>query len=255
MRIPRSYVARYSQALNAISGRARVQLEAALMQVDYTMDAAAVREAVAAIMRLYCGASSKLAARLAKDFYDGLRAQFGVQDGYEAEMYDVYNPDATDGAVRAFMQAIVEGKAAEAVINLCIGRLGYEVNRSANVCVARNASADPRRPQWARIPMGAETCDFCLMLASRGFAYWSEDTASHTHGNCDCRVVPSWDRSPEAEGYDPRALYDEWQAWIDAKADERADRNGTTASEERQKIMRRYSEASKRAKARRKAGR
>lgn len=193
MRVPRSYVENYSRALNAVSDRARSQLAAALMQVDYTMDVAAIREAVAAIMRLYCGVSSRLASRLAKEFYDGLRLRFGIEDGYEAEDYDVYNPEATEGAVRAFMQSIVEGKAAEVVVNLCLDRLGYEVNRTANVCVARNAAADPRHPQWARIPTGSETCDFCMMLASRGFAYWSEETASHTHGNCALiRAMVAW---------------------------------------------------------------
>lgn len=44
--------------------------------------------------------------------------------------------------------------------------------------------------RYARIPQGAETCNFCLMLASRGFVYVTPDTASHSHRNCDCIVVP-----------------------------------------------------------------
>ena len=58
--------------------------------------------------------------------------------------------------------------------------------------------------------MGSETCSFCIMLASRGFVYHSESTASHAHANCDCRITPSWDKSPTAQGYDPDAYYDEW---------------------------------------------
>ena len=253
MQIPRSYLNRYNRALHMVGDRAKAQLAAALMQIDYSQDVAAVREAIASVMRLYCGASSSLASRLAKEFYDGLRLWAGADSEYEATAFDVYDPDATDGAVRAIVQSLVEGKAAELVVNLCLQRLGHELNRSANECVAMNALADPARPQWARVPTGAETCDFCLMLASRGFAYWSRETASHAHDNCDCRATPSWDRSPEVEGYDPDALHRQWQDWIDGTAAERAERNGTTASEERQKIMRRYSEASKRAKARRKA--
>lgn len=50
------------------------------------------------------------------------------------------------------------------------------------------------------------------MLASRGFAYHSEETASHAHANCDCRLVPSWDKKgTSVEGYDPEYYYRIWQ--------------------------------------------
>lgn len=45
-----------------------------------------------------------------------------------------------------------------------------------------NAARDPLRPKWARVPSGTETCQFCLMLASRGFAYTSEKSASEKAG-------------------------------------------------------------------------
>lgn len=62
---------------------------------------------------------------------------------------------------------------------------------------------------WARVPSGAETCAFCLMLASRGAVYSSAQTAGEGgtyHGDCDCVATPI--RSPEdlPEGYDPDAL-------------------------------------------------
>lgn len=47
--------------------------------------------------------------------------------------------------------------------------------------------------RYARVPCGTETCDFCLMLASRGFVYLSEESAegtNHVHRGCDCVVVP-----------------------------------------------------------------
>ena len=52
----------------------------------------------------------------------------------------------------------------------------------------------------------------------------------------------------EVEGYDPQAIYDRWQDAIDGKARERAERKGTTESEERAAIMRAYGDAAKRAK-------
>lgn len=63
--------------------------------------------------------------------------------------------------------------------------------------------------------------------------------------------MPGWSGT-EVQGYDPRSIYDRWQDAIDAKARERAERNGTTVSEERAAIMRDYGEAAKTAKQRRK---
>lgn len=69
---------------------------------------------------------------------------------------------------------------------------------------------------WARVPTGAETCKFCLLLASRGGVYGSSQIAEFGlsgkkyHGDCDCEpvVVRSPDDYP-AE-YDPGALYERY---------------------------------------------
>ena len=211
MQIPRSYVENYSRALNVVSERARAALVDALSQIDYTADIADIRNAVIAIMQPACGASSTMAARLAADFYDGLRARFGIDDGYMAEVDSQRDPEATTGAVRAFVQDLVDDKPIEQFVGKCADRIDYETRKAANECVAANAKRDPKKPRWARVPTGAETCQFCIMLASRGFAYHSEETASHAHAHCDCRVIPSWDKSPTAQGYDPDKYYDMWK--------------------------------------------
>ncbi len=64
---------------------------------------------------------------------------------------------------------------------------------------------------WARVPTGAETCAFCLMLGSRGGVYHTAQTSGRDrkyHGDCDC--VPTLVRSTAdyPKGYDPNALYD-----------------------------------------------
>ena len=208
MQIPRSYIENYSKTLNTVSEQARRQLAEALNKIDYSQDVATTREAVIAVMQPACGASASLAARLAAEFYDGLRARFGVVDDFEAEPESLRNPDATSGAVRAFAQDLVEDKSLDDFVGKCVDRIDYETRRAANECVAYNAKNDPKKPKWARIPAGAETCEWCIMLASRGFTYQSEEVASHAHAKCDCRIVPSWDKSPEAQGYDPALYYD-----------------------------------------------
>ena len=255
MQIPRSYIESYSRALNQISSRARESLSNALMQIDYTQDIADIRNEVIAVMQTACGASSDLSARLAAEFYDGLRARFGIQDEYKAEAESLRVPDATSGAVRAFVQDIVDEKPIDQFIGKCTERIDYETRRAANMCMAYNATRDPRKPKWARVPMGAETCPWCLMLASRGFAYHSEAAADHNHSGCDCKVVPSWDKSPEVQGYDEREYYDRWQDAIDAEAQAAADRKGTSVDDERSRILGYYAASAKNAKAKAKANR
>jgi hypothetical protein len=211
MQIPRSYIENYSNSLNQISATARESLSKALMQLNYDADIADIRNAVIAVMQTACGASSDLSARLAAEFYDGLRLQFGIDDGYQAEVDSGRVPEATDGAVRAFVQDLVDDRPIEQFVGKCVDRLDYETRKAANECIATNAKNDPEKPRWARVPTGVETCQFCIMLASRGFVYHSEETASHAHAHCDCRVVPSWDKSPLVQGYDPDKYYDMWK--------------------------------------------
>lgn len=78
--------------------------------------------------------------------------------------------------------------------------------------------------RYARVPQGLETCDFCLMLAGRGFVYLTAESAqgwNHTHRNCDCVVVPGvghyegreWVQDTSLDGFDldaMRRLYERW---------------------------------------------
>lgn len=208
--IPRSYIENYSNSLNGISESAKAALVTALSKVDYSQPVADVRNAVIAIMQVACGASTDVAARLAAEFYNGLRLRM-VGETVDVVSDSMRNPDATDGAIRAFVQLIVDGGDTDAFIKMCADRIDYETRRAANECVAANAKRDPKKPRWARIPTGAETCQFCIMLASRGFVYHSEETASHAHAHCDCRIVPSWDKSQLVQGYDPDKYYDMWK--------------------------------------------
>ena len=210
MKIPRSYARRFAVSLASVDERARAKLEKALEFFDPLSDGAF--DAAVAIMRLHCGASASVASRLAAEFYDGLRASFGIKDGFAAEVAQTWVPAATEGATRAFVAEYVQDGDAEKFVEKCIGRLSAETRKSANKCIERNAKRDPKRPKWARVPTGADTCEFCIMLASRGFVYGDEELASHAHANCDCVCVPSWDKkNPALEGYDPDAYYEQYK--------------------------------------------
>lgn len=85
-----------------------------------------------------------------------------------------------------------------------------EMTRRARRTVRRNIRFDPSKPRWARIPYGRKTCAFCVMLASRGFAYHTQETAGYKekfHSDCDCRIIPHWGKG-SIKGYDPSHYMD-----------------------------------------------
>ena len=184
--IPRAALDVVSAQVNALSADAQEKLMRVLSRIEWTQDniadcRAIVVEAMQAVMPGY----TALAAQASADLYDAVReASVGEALGAVAE--SGYSPEATDGAVRAGVQKIVDGKAVEVFNDYVLQRADYEIRRAANYCVAANGARDPLKPKYARVPTGAETCDFCLMLASRGFVYHSTSSTAvdHTHASC-----------------------------------------------------------------------
>lgn len=184
--IPRAALDVVSAQVNALSADAQEKLLRVLSRIEWTPDniadcRAIVVEAMQAVMPGY----TALAAQASADLYDAVReASVGEALGAVAE--SGYSPEATDGAVRAGVQKIVDGKAVEVFNDYVLQRADYEIKRAANYCVTANGARDPMKPKYARVPTGAETCDFCLMLASRGFVYHSTSSTAvdHTHASC-----------------------------------------------------------------------
>lgn len=105
-----------------------------------------------------------------------------------------------------FIYAHFPGESPEQVVRRRVGSLARDqVKRRANRTMAENCARDGVR--YARVPRGSETCGFCIMLASRGFAYTTPEAAQHAHDGCDCKVMPGFDGA-EVEGYDPDSMYD-----------------------------------------------
>lgn len=128
-----------------------------------------------------------------------------------------------EGSIRDVTRALPEfvsrhfsGESPEQAVRRRVGNLARDqVKRQANRTMAENCARDGVR--YARVPVGSETCGFCIMLASRGFVYTTPEAASHAHDGCDCKVMPGFD-GMEVEGYDPDSMYD-----LYAEARERAE--------------------------------
>ena len=249
--IPRAAVDFLTEEINGISADAQARVLKVLQGIQWTPENVAqcrdlVLQALASIMPTYTG----MAAQASADFYDAAR-ELALGERLGAVAISDYDPRKTEGAVRGFVRFVLRDDV-QTFNDQVLQRVDYEMKRSAGESMFANGRRDPRKPKFARVPTGDETCDFCLMLASRGFVYTSEATAGaikldHYHSGDDCRVVAQWDGGG-VEGYDTQAIYDRWQDAIDGKARERAERKGTTESEERAAIMRAYGEAAKRAK-------
>lgn len=96
-------------------------------------------------------------------------------------------------------------------------RLAQQPRTSTVINMARRD-----RTRWAVVPQG-KTCAFCLMLASRGAVYWSEESASafkrrHTH--CDCAFVPIF--QPDDLPQINRELHEEWSEATHGHSDQAA---------------------------------
>lgn len=223
MEVPREWLDGYTRQLNGVVDRGQMQLESMLKSLDYSRPVPELREALMAIMEMCCGAASKVAAQEAAIFYDGLRERV-IGERMGTTVRDNREPIATEKAVKAFIKKLIEGDY-DAFETLCLDRLDYEVKRAAGRCVEFNVGNDPYGEQvrYARVPTGVETCDFCIMLASRGPVYHTPESAGatdHYHKGCDCRVIPFWgtfETGPSRrgsvmsiEGYDPDSLYERY---------------------------------------------
>lgn len=209
--IPRVVLDQYTAKLNMLSEASREAIARLLDKVIYT-DTADLREQLIAILDPYLGAATDDAAAYAAEFYDTVRMAT-VGGGYSAAVESMRKPIATEKAIRAIVSKVARGGTLDSITGELLDRVDYEIKRAAGDCIMENSKRDPKSGRFARVPTGSETCDFCIMLASRGFDYLSANNAGadgHYHANCDCRIVPYFE-GVNYQGYDPSKLREQWK--------------------------------------------
>lgn len=212
--IPRAALDYLTAQVNAISADAQAKVMKLLERIEWTPDSisecrAAALDALLSAVPAYADA----AAQAGTDFYDAVRTAV-VGEALGAAASSGFDHAAFDGAFRAFVQDMVDGEPVERFNEDVVARVDRDIRRAPNMAVAENARRDPLRPKYARVPSGGETCEFCIMLASRGAVYGTAEAASHAHPGCDCRVVPSFGDGSEIEGYDPDEYYELWKSGV-----------------------------------------
>lgn len=170
---------------------------------------------------------NELRARLIDDLYQARTYYSDIAGLAACELYDSLIASRSIAVNSASMPAQVEFIACEKTVRSLAGLL-FEGNAQkfveqvaenaengvasfANETIMFNAKRDRSKGvMYARVPVGGETCAFCIMLASRGFDYYSEKSAEgnkHVHPHCDCRVIPGF-KGDEVEGYDQKRYED-----------------------------------------------
>lgn len=191
-----------------------------------------VREALLEVVPQLVREYGDLAATTAAEWYEEVRDAPG---SYSARLGAEAPVGAVEGTVRYASHHLYTDNPG-AVLDSLQGAMQRHIAYSGRDTIARNATLDPARPRYARVPTGANTCAFCEMVASRGFVYASEKHAQRRgrgqledkyHDDCGCQVVPSWDaEQAHIEGYDPDAMYARYKSAWDA-----AGGSGSTAEQ------------------------
>lgn len=189
---------RYVRAQNGAVRLAVRDLHAFWARLDHS-DPVGSREALEAFWPTLIGRYGEVAATLAADRFEEIT-------GLDAVMVRPVDAERANGRMRWAMGQAFDGNPS-ASLALLVGLVDELVKQPGRSSLV--ASAAEHGLAFARVPVG-KTCAFCLMLASRGFAYESRASAGERrkfHGDCDCRVAVEGESTP---GYDADALYERY---------------------------------------------
>ena len=209
----------FSSQVKAVSNEASNAFLAAARQVDFSDWASAaeqLREIIEGIVNYYGLASSELGAQ----WYEYCRA-LSVGGTYTATV-EAPNASTAIAAANREIDKLFDGKVdSNKLVMLLHDVVADQVFNQSREIVITNIMEDGgvKNGGYARVPVG-DTCAFCIMLASRGFVYTSEKSATRTklgekyHENCNCIAVP-FHESSTIPGYQDK-LHKYEQMYFDA---------------------------------------
>lgn len=132
----------------------------------------------------------EVAATMAADWYETVRASTGVAGRFRVNPTVVTRTDEVVGTVRRVAGQLFTATP-ETAIDSLVPRASQYALDSARETVRANSLRDPRARGWERVT-NPGACDFCVDLANRGAAY-SEDSADfEAHDGCNCIAAPAF---------------------------------------------------------------
>ena len=227
-KIPASLIKEYNRAIKRQGGASERAVKSALTEYIAENPEATVEELREYAIELLKSAGElygNACSQAAFDLQDEIAREFGAKPPDTGGWY--YEPDAESIEKTVHYHA---GKLVDGDVSGFVREMGsaarFYAERGANATMVETAKKQDRKNRrskrtgarthgvtFARVPQGTTTCDFCIMLASRGFVYLTEESAGEFdrfHKNCDCRIVPGYP-GIELEGYDPDLYYDMWK--------------------------------------------
>lgn len=222
MLVPKQSADAYAAAVDSQADEAARRMRAFLSTLDFSggyEERKAARDLAMEFFKDLVSAYGDAAATLAADFYEEL-AEAAGEAVPPAVLAESAGERSMESSVRyAARNLFGQQASAAAFADAMDAALRRYVKKMANDTMSANAVRDGSRHgvRFARVPAGAETCAFCIMLASRGFVYASEKTAGefdHFHDNCDCKVIAGFGDDAGIEGYDPDAYLDYYYSHV-----------------------------------------
>lgn len=161
-----------------------------------------------------------ISASVAADWFEELI-------GESAYVPDLYAPDTWAASTRWALSPLWDGVEDHGAAFAHLVSATVRHTRHFGRTVIDSSVRRHRGVLYARVPTGVHTCEFCLVLASRGPVYGDKtsagDVGNKYHDDCDCLPVPmrgswqpdmgsprgvSWDGETVA-GFDFERMYDE----------------------------------------------
>lgn len=215
MILTRAELLSYTGSLKTITQLARAELTDDLAEiVSSTTDADAIHAALdtltPALIQKYGQAAGSASTQLWNYIYEHDTGAYGNAVVY-MNTYTEYAKAMAIDSNYAFSDG--DDTDTDKATSFVADTMIHNILGSARSTMTQNsvyAAAHGTTTKYARVPQGAYTCAFCLMLASRGFVYASEESAGEFdtfHRCCDCAIVPSFSDDSAVEGYNPDELY------------------------------------------------
>jgi len=205
-------IEQFRAANSQLSKLVRAALEAFFGSLDLSKPENA-RDALLEFMPVLTAQYGDVAATLAAEYYDEMRAASGAAGRFRALTTTGVPADAVAAKVRYLAGHLWTPEPAAILGGLLTAADKY-VKQPGRDTIAKNAKREG--VSYARVPQGAKTCAFCLVLASRDAVYHSKKSAGDLgrgvgdrfHGDCDCAVVRIAKPSDYPSDYLPDGHYE-----------------------------------------------
>lgn len=227
--VNRAALEQYRSDSNELSRLVRGALEEFFFSLDLNKPDL-TRDALLEFTPVLTAQYGDVAAALAADWYEEMRGTSGELGRFTASLAKAVPAAAIEAQVR-YLAGHLWTPTPQAILGPLLTSVDKYVKQPGRDTIARNATREGAR--WARVPSGAKTCSWCLLLASRDAVYLSRAAAGggggdSYHGDCNCQPVRIGAGDDYPEGYLPEDYYEKYTAARDEAAS--ADLNDIAAA-------------------------